>query len=425
MEDDFQHFLSYSSLSGEPADVLGKLRKAYAANWTAQPIADVSAPTGISAQLREYAGNPGYSHNDYADVMRQAADECERFYGDMMNWKANAQAKDRIIAEQYTHNSKIVAPAADVIAPTDERAAFEAWMRKECGADDVSLQRCADGHYLWGRTCDMWAACEFARAAAPVSAMTDKLLLIIAYAYQIAGAHDAPDHILDVLANPEEASDEQIEAMLPYVVAPVSGPSDASIPTQELAHKAAFQRGIHRAADIYWAANGGLLRQIIEGEVGRQTLHKLSIGQGTETDDGRVWLAAKAVVDDLAAPVSGQGAITDAEIVSIMDAAQAEWGTGNVDGGLRLHVIKSVLKHIDSRPRSEDSRAEVLEEAARYRWLRDGAAEGHPSSEGSNNKDAYLVITGYDDQYPMSLDQKDAAVDVALASITQPKADNE
>jgi hypothetical protein len=43
-----------------------------------------------------------------------------------------------------------------------------------------------------------------------------KLLRIIAYAYQIAGVHDCPEHILDVLSDPEGATEEQIEAMLPY-----------------------------------------------------------------------------------------------------------------------------------------------------------------------------------------------------------------
>lgn len=43
-----------------------------------------------------------------------------------------------------------------------------------------------------------------------------ELLDIIACAYQIAGAHDAPAHILDVLANPELVTRAQIDAMLPY-----------------------------------------------------------------------------------------------------------------------------------------------------------------------------------------------------------------
>lgn len=43
-----------------------------------------------------------------------------------------------------------------------------------------------------------------------------KMRQIIANMYQVAGAHDCPEHILDVLADPEDATDEQIEAMLPY-----------------------------------------------------------------------------------------------------------------------------------------------------------------------------------------------------------------
>lgn len=39
---------------------------------------------------------------------------------------------------------------------------------------------------------------------------------IIAYTYQICGDHNVPDSILDILAEPEEATDEQVEAMLPY-----------------------------------------------------------------------------------------------------------------------------------------------------------------------------------------------------------------
>lgn len=47
----------------------------------------------------------------------------------------------------------------------------------------------------------------------------EKLLTIIANAYQIAGAHDAPAYILDVLAHPEQATMEHVEDMLPYAPA--------------------------------------------------------------------------------------------------------------------------------------------------------------------------------------------------------------
>ncbi|QOY96369.1 hypothetical protein IM543_11415 [Massilia sp. UMI-21] len=53
-------------------------------------------------------------------------------------------------------------------------------------------------------------------AASPSHPDPEKLLTIIAYAYQIAGAAGCPAHILDVLCDPDAATTEQIEAMLPY-----------------------------------------------------------------------------------------------------------------------------------------------------------------------------------------------------------------
>lgn len=66
---------------------------------------------------------------------------------------------------------------------------------------------------------------KVARAERPeVDADRDKLLTIIAAAYQIAGAHDAPAHILDVLADPEKATAAQVDTMLPYVpISPAQG----------------------------------------------------------------------------------------------------------------------------------------------------------------------------------------------------------
>lgn len=43
-----------------------------------------------------------------------------------------------------------------------------------------------------------------------------KLLRILAAVYQIAGCHDVPDSVMDVLAHPEAATDEQVGALLPY-----------------------------------------------------------------------------------------------------------------------------------------------------------------------------------------------------------------
>ena len=44
----------------------------------------------------------------------------------------------------------------------------------------------------------------------------DKLRYIIACAYQIAGAYDAPEYVLDVLGNPDGATQKQIDALLPF-----------------------------------------------------------------------------------------------------------------------------------------------------------------------------------------------------------------
>jgi len=51
-------------------------------------------------------------------------------------------------------------------------------------------------------------------------AQLDKLLTIIASAYQFAGKHDCPARILDVLANPGDATDDKVAAMLPYQPGP-------------------------------------------------------------------------------------------------------------------------------------------------------------------------------------------------------------
>lgn len=51
----------------------------------------------------------------------------------------------------------------------------------------------------------------------------DKLLEIIGCAYQVAGAHGAAVRILDVLADPQAATAEQVAAMLPYTFDDMGG----------------------------------------------------------------------------------------------------------------------------------------------------------------------------------------------------------
>ncbi len=87
-------------------------------------------PTDISQRLREYASNSGYSHNDYADTMRVAADECERFYGGMVAWKETAQQKDRTIIDLRAKLADAVpghgtAEQGDALNSAVQRAASE------------------------------------------------------------------------------------------------------------------------------------------------------------------------------------------------------------------------------------------------------------------------------------------------------------
>lgn len=49
------------------------------------------------------------------------------------------------------------------------------------------------------------------------SERNDRLLVIIANAYQILGALNAPACILDVMSSPLTATDEQVEEMLPFI----------------------------------------------------------------------------------------------------------------------------------------------------------------------------------------------------------------
>lgn len=53
-------------------------------------------------------------------------------------------------------------------------------------------------------------------------------------------------------------------------------------------------------------------------------------------------------------------------------------------------------------------------DAERYLWLQESALMGYPSGEGSSEKDAYLVITGYGDEASAAI--IDEAIDAAMAA---------
>lgn len=175
---------------------------------------------GLSQELREYAGNPGYSHGDYADVMRRAADEIDRrattsepvgaaepVYKSINSIAENHDAMI-ILMGDFTREQKIrvvdanikrqvAAALAEWCAATQEpvgadagaRERFEVLVRSECGMTDESLERMGD-QYQWGRTADMWWAWRHALASqaaqpAPTSASErekalEEVLILIA-----------------------------------------------------------------------------------------------------------------------------------------------------------------------------------------------------------------------------------------------------
>lgn len=126
-------------------------------------------PTDISTRLREYASNPGYSHNDYADVMRTAADECERFYGGMVAWKETAQQKDRSWSAsiQEIVDKRLAALSAK---PDGEHDAApngdQVWIRYGVATEGIEV---ADGVYAEFRMSEPPGDCGWQRVgAAPI-----------------------------------------------------------------------------------------------------------------------------------------------------------------------------------------------------------------------------------------------------------------
>lgn len=79
------------------ADVLALIAQARAA---APVITAEKVETEMAERLRRIVVNIGEGPITVTSkLLTQAADECDRFYNGMMNWKATAQAKDRTIVE--------------------------------------------------------------------------------------------------------------------------------------------------------------------------------------------------------------------------------------------------------------------------------------------------------------------------------------
>jgi hypothetical protein len=116
----------------EPADYVEQFRAAIAQK-SASPASQEDAylarqaqaeTTDIARRLRQKATQP-FGPEDFS-LLTLAADECDRFYNGMMNWKANAQAKDRNIIELREKLAK-VAPAGAQNALPDLVNRFLGW----------------------------------------------------------------------------------------------------------------------------------------------------------------------------------------------------------------------------------------------------------------------------------------------------------
>ena len=120
--------------------------------------------TEIADRLRKRAAG-AMANQDDAKLMLTAADECDRFYNGMMNWKANAQAKDRTIIDLRAQlaakgqREPVAQPANAAIATLRKYWEHGGWNEAstESKGDEISQALTA---VIWG--------------AAPASAQPDR-----------------------------------------------------------------------------------------------------------------------------------------------------------------------------------------------------------------------------------------------------------
>lgn len=75
-------------------------------------------PTDLSKQLREYAADSGYSHNDYADTMLAAASEIERCAAILTTSQAQQPNKEKILVDAITEVLRVLETDNEAILDT-------------------------------------------------------------------------------------------------------------------------------------------------------------------------------------------------------------------------------------------------------------------------------------------------------------------
>lgn len=131
-----------------PAAILELIALARAGTAAPAALTAKKVETDMADRLRRIVTNIGEGPIAVTSkLLLQAADECDHFYNGMMNWKASAQAKDRIIIEQ---REALAAPAA-AVEPSEQGAVLadvRKWIVKNRPAITLSRQATVD-EYLY------------------------------------------------------------------------------------------------------------------------------------------------------------------------------------------------------------------------------------------------------------------------------------
>jgi len=96
--------------------------------WQAALASQEQQPTDLSEQLREYAGNSGYSHNDYADTMLAAASEIERLTASQAQ-QPSTELKEMEARKDaaYLERNQVVAALTKCFPSGTTKTAIEGW----------------------------------------------------------------------------------------------------------------------------------------------------------------------------------------------------------------------------------------------------------------------------------------------------------
>lgn len=359
------------------------------------------------------------------EMKKDTGSHCQKYYDTGVDCAGCPKCQDR--------------RAGDVLGGvTSERAAFEKAMKLAYG----DLERSKDGAYVYAATRTAWLAWQ-ARAALPVQAQPVASNACPACPLEVrdlfAVAHNV---VVDMPGIADGDLKRAVKNMQPLI--------DRHFANRDHSHPpalAATQPAVAAAEGECGTCNGGYGLH----SAGCPDSAPVPAQGEREPSDGEIYGEVSRRAQELAAlaakvqPVAVPENKEASKLARILfdmceggglgddiDIYAEEFQAG--DGDVFVHragellveqageieiltaTINLLSDQLAAAPKpAKQAGEDDARDAARYRYLRESACEGYPSSEGSCNKDAYLIITGYDDLYPMTDAQKDAAVDAALA----------